>query len=77
MAYNGTRTVFEFGTYLVFSFASSSLIGRAQNPSLVIKSGQAYLGRHVFKLFGSTLVIPNLRAPDQSESSGLPTTEMQ
>ena len=58
-------------------FTSSSFTGLAQNPSLVTKSGQAYLGKFRAKVDGSTLVKPIRNAPDQSDSSGLPITEMQ
>ena len=63
--------------YLALFFTSSSFTGLAQNPSLVTKSGQAYLGKFWAKLDGSTLVKPIRKAPDQSDSSGLPITEIQ
>ena len=63
--------------YLALFFTSSSFTGLAQNPSLVTKSGQAYLGKFWAKVDGSTLVKPIRKAPDQSDSSGLPITERQ
>ena len=63
--------------YLALFFTSSSLTGLAQKPSLVTRSGQAYFGKLEAKVAGSTLVTPILKDPDQSDSSGLPMTDMQ
>lgn len=52
-------------------------MGRAQNPLLVMRSGQAYFGKVAANDDGSTVVTPSLSAPDQSESSGLPKTSKQ
>ena len=63
--------------YLALFLTSSSLTGLAQNPCLVTKSGQAYFGKFEDNVAGSTLVTPILKAPDQSDSSGLPITKIQ
>ena len=60
--------------YLALVLISSSLIGLAQKPSLVMRSGQAYFGRLEANVEGSIVVTPKRKAPDQSESSGLPQT---
>ena len=59
---------------LALVLISSSLIGLAQKPSLVMRSGQAYFGRLEANVEGSIVVTPKRKAPDQSESSGLPQT---
>lgn len=64
-------------TYRDLSLANSSLMGLAQKPVLVMRSGQAYFGKLAANDDGSTVVTPSLSAPDQSESSGLPKTSKQ
>ena len=62
-------------SYFALVLTRSSLMGFAQKPFLVIKSGQAYFGRFEAKVVGSILVRPRRKAPDQSDSSdGLPQT---
>ena len=60
--------------YLALFLINSSLMGLAQKPSLVMRSGQAYFGRLEANDEGSMVVTPKRKAPDQSESSGRPQT---